>query len=77
MILEVCSAPRAKQVLETNVYMGYFLPCKVVVYDAGEGTRIGFPRPTMMAGVLGDDRLDGIAREVESVLTDAVDEAAG
>ena len=73
LTLEVCNAPKAKQVLETNIFMGYFLPCKVVVYDNGEGTRIGFPRPTMMAGALGDDRLEGVAREVEQILSEAIE----
>ena len=30
-ILEVCSAPRAKEALETNPLVTFFLPCKVVV----------------------------------------------
>ncbi len=76
-ILEVCSAPRAKQALETNPFVSYFLPCKVVVHDADGGTEIGFPRPTALIGLVGDSRLADLAREVEQVLLEAVREAAG
>lgn len=76
-ILEVCSAPRAKQALETNPAISYFLPCKVVVQQAEGGAEIGFPRPTALIGLVGDDRLNDLAREVEDVLLAAVREAAG
>jgi len=76
-ILEVCSAPRAKQALETNPFVGYFLPCKVVVHESEGGAEIGFPRPTALIGLVGDARLGDLAQEVEQVLVEAVREAAG
>lgn len=75
-ILEVCSAPRAKQALETNLKVGYFLPCKVVVYRDGGKTRIGLPKPEVLINLLGDERLRDLATEVEATLREAVDAAA-
>ncbi len=77
-ILEVCSAPRAKEALESEPEVGYFLPCKVMVYGDGDGTRIGLPRPTALMGMLGGDpKLHALAEEVEGVLVEALREAAG
>lgn len=76
-ILEVCSAPRAKEALEGNPLVTYFLPCKVVVYERDGHTEIGLPRPTALMAMLGDDRLQPLAEEVERVLVEAVQEAAG
>jgi uncharacterized protein (DUF302 family) len=75
-ILEVCSAPRAKQALETNASVGYFLPCKVVVYREGGRTHIGLPRPEALIALVGDARLADLATEVERVLIEAIDEVA-
>lgn len=76
-ILEVCSAPRAKEALSTNQTVGYFLPCKVVVYQNAAGqTQIGYARPAVLMSLLGDARLDQLADEVDSLLRQAVDEAA-
>lgn len=74
-ILEVCSAPKAKQALEANPAVAYFLPCKIVVMRVGEETRIGITRPTALMGVLGDESLSGLAREVEAELLEIVEAA--
>ena len=77
-VLEVCSAPRAKEAIHTSQKLGYFLPCKVVVYqdkDSGQ-TRIGFPEPESLLGLAGSGSLSGLAREVADTLREAVDEAA-
>jgi uncharacterized protein (DUF302 family) len=71
-ILEVCSAPRAKQAIETNPQVAYFLPCKIVVSQVAGRTEIGLARPTMLMSVLGDERLKELADEVEAILLEAV-----
>ncbi len=71
-ILEVCSAPKAKHAIETNPDVTYFLPCKVVVRGENGQTTIGLPRPTKLMGILGDERLKGLAEEVEQTLVEAV-----
>lgn len=77
-ILEVCSAPRAKEALATNQQVGYFLPCKILVYaDRASGkTTIGYAKPAALMGLLQDTRLDGVAQEVDALLRSAVDEAS-
>lgn len=76
-IFEVCNAPKAKEVLERNIMVGYFLPCKIIVFvDNGE-TVIGMVRPSTIVDFLGDNSLVDFAREVEETLIKAMDEAAG
>ena len=77
-ILEVCSAPRAKQALSQNQRVGYFLPCKVLVYEDRQShqTTIGYAKPDTLMGLLGDERLEPLAEEVDRLLRRAVDQAA-
>ncbi|WP_029420745.1 DUF302 domain-containing protein [Alicyclobacillus macrosporangiidus] len=76
-VLEVCNPNEAKQVLTQNPMVGYFLPCKVVVYEHEGKTVIGLPKPTVLMGVIGDEGLMETAQRVEAALKEAVDEAAG
>lgn len=71
-ILEVCNPGHAKHALETNLEVGFFLPCKVVVYAKDGETRVGMLRPETIIGLLGEERLAGLATEVEGVLRDAI-----
>ncbi len=75
-ILEVCNPQRAKGVLETNIRAGYFLPCKIVVYEENGKTKIGMPKPTQLIELLGDARLNHEAAEVEADLAAAMNAAA-
>ena len=74
-ILEVCNPQRAKAVLETNIRVGYFLPCKVVVYVENGITMIGMPRPSALISLLGDNRLQEEAASVERDLMAAINNA--
>lgn len=71
-ILEVCNPVHAKRALETNLEVGFFLPCKVVVYEKDGETRVGMLRPEMIIGLLGEERLADLAAEVEQVIGDAI-----
>jgi len=72
-ILEVCQPAKAKQALEEDVRIGYFLPCKVVVYEEGGQTTVGFVRPQMFAGFFSSSKVfPGLAGEVDSVLQDVL-----
>ncbi len=74
-ILEVCNPVEAAKVLGHNVLVGYFLPCKITVYeDAGE-TKIGLPKPTAMIGLLNDPELKLIAEKIEKVLIDVLEKS--
>lgn len=74
-ILEVCNPMKAKEAMETNPDVAYFLPCKVVVRNVAGTTEIGLARPTMLMTVLGDARLEGLAAEVEATMRQALEAA--
>lgn len=75
-VLEVCNPHEAKKVLSQNRLVGYFLPCKVVVYEDHDGTtKIGLPRPTVLMQIINDTALSDIAQGVEASLKQAIDEA--
>ncbi len=76
-VLEVCSAPRAKEALRTTQIVGYFLPCKLVVYQDRETgkTTLGLPDPEALLTLAGHSSLDGLAREITAILHEAVEEA--
>ncbi|HUW64365.1 MAG TPA: DUF302 domain-containing protein [Spirochaetia bacterium] len=77
-ILEVCQPAKAKEALEDDVMISYFLPCKVVVYQDGDHTTVGFVRPEMFAGLFpGSKVFPGLAREVDTVLRGVLDKVAG
>lgn len=74
-VLEVCNPKKAKAVLDIDIEVGYFLPCKVVVYENNNEVYIGMPKPTELIGLFEDSRLESHALEVENVLKDAIDDA--
>ncbi|QQE80149.1 DUF302 domain-containing protein [Alicyclobacillus sp. SO9] len=73
-ILEVCNPKVAGEVVSTNAKAGYFLPCKMVVYEENGKTLIGLTKPTTLIGLAGDSRLASYAEDVETSLTQAIDE---
>lgn len=74
-VLEVCNPSKAKEILGRNNLVGYFLPCKIVVYDDHGTTKIGFPRPSILMEVIQDPSLKEVAEEVEQTLIAAINEA--
>jgi len=74
-ILEVCNPSQAKKVLEQNIEVGYFLPCKMVVYEDQGSVFIGMPKPTQLIGMINNNELSNIAVEVEKELKLAIDNA--
>lgn len=75
MILEVCNPHKAKEVLSRHIDVGYFLPCKVAVYEDNGAVKIGMARPQMLISMLGHEDLTQIANEVEEILTTAINNA--
>lgn len=72
-ILEVCNPHDAKRALEANPVVGYFLPCKMVVYKEGDQTIVGMPRPTFLMGALDGGELGDLAERVEGELKSVID----
>ena len=75
MILEVCNPHKANDVLTKHLEMGYFLPCKVVVYEKDGAVRIGTARPEHLMGMMGYDDLGDVASEIEKILIESIDAA--
>lgn len=76
VVLEVCNPAEANRVISENVLAGYFLPCKIVVYEADGKTKIGMPKPTAFMNMVEDDALMGIAADVEARLMKCINRAA-
>lgn len=74
-VLEVCNPHEAKEVLSQNLLVGYFLPCKIVVYEKDGKTQVGLPKPSMMMDLIGDKELFETAERVEKSLIEAINAA--
>ncbi len=75
MILEVCNPHKAKEVLSKHVDVGYFLPCKLVVYEEGSIVKIGMIKPEILIGLLNHTDMEGTAKEVQNLLISAINNA--
>ena len=76
-VMEVCNPQQAAKVLSDDLDMNMALPCRVSVYEKDGQTCIGMLSPKAMLQSLSDSpRLAEIAGEVESVLKEAMQEAA-
>ncbi|MCF6094993.1 DUF302 domain-containing protein [Microaerobacter geothermalis] len=75
-VLEVCNPHEAKKVLSHNLHVGYFLPCKIVVYKDQNETKIGLPKPTHLIGFVDEESqfLQEVAQDVEKRLIKAIDQ---
>ena len=74
-ILEVCNPKAAKEVLSHHLEGGYFLPCKIAVFEKDDHTQIGMPKPTELIRLIDDESLHDIALDVESRLKRAIDQS--
>ncbi|MGO4886281.1 DUF302 domain-containing protein [Anaerobacillus sp. MEB173] len=74
-VLEVCNPQEAKRVLDKNKLVGYFLPCKIVVYKDSGKTKIGMPKPTSLIQNVNDDELNSMALDIEKRLIAAIEQS--
>ena len=74
-ILEVCNPQKANEVLSKHLDAGYFLPCKMVVYENDGKVFIGTAKPEMLINMMGYDDLGDVAKEVERILIESIDAA--
>ncbi|MGS2778282.1 DUF302 domain-containing protein [Robertmurraya sp. GLU-23] len=72
-VLEVCNPIEAQGILLENEMAGYFLPCKIVVYEKDGKTNIGMPRPTSLISLLNDEKLKFLAKDIENRLITCID----
>jgi uncharacterized protein (DUF302 family)/predicted Fe-Mo cluster-binding NifX family protein len=76
-IVEMCNARFASQVLDRDVKIGLMLPCPIMVYVQDGTTHISTMRPSLIAGFFPEAGIGDVAAEVEGVLVDIINEAAG
>lgn len=74
-VLEVCNPKEAEQVLNENKMVGYFLPCKIVVYEEDGETFVGMPRPTALIDFINNQKLSDLASDIEKRLTTSIETA--
>jgi uncharacterized protein (DUF302 family) len=73
-VIEVCNPHFAKTVLDISQSIGYFLPCKVVVYDQNGTTKIGMLKPTTLIHmVTEEENAYNVAKEVESIILKSIE----
>lgn len=77
VILGACNPPLAHQALESELDLGLLLPCNVVVYEMEGGSMVEAMDPEPVLGIVGNPRLDDIAREVKSRMQRVVESVAG
>lgn len=68
VILGACNPSLAHQALQEESDIGLLLPCNVVVRVEGSTTRIDVADPEAMLGIVGNDKLDAVAREAKQRL---------
>ncbi|WP_134700586.1 DUF302 domain-containing protein [Ammoniphilus sp. YIM 78166] len=73
-ILEVVIHTK-QQELKRNELVGYFLPCKIVVYESDGKRKIGLPKPTSMINLLDDEELKEIAEGIEQNLVGVLEKS--
>ncbi len=74
-ILEVCNPKQAKEILDINTEAGYFLPCKMVVYEDNNSVFIGMTKPTSLIETIEDNKVTSIATDIEKKLISSIEEA--
>ena len=67
-IIEICNAKFAHQALQKDAEVALFMPCKFAVYTDRGKTIVKLGRPTMIAEVMPQAGLEGLAAEVEATL---------
>ncbi len=76
-IYEICNPAAAKTVLDTDVKIATALPCRVAVYTDGKDVVLETLRPTTLVRLFNQRTLETTAQEVEAVIGEIMNEAAG
>jgi uncharacterized protein (DUF302 family) len=76
VILGACNPPFAHKALQVVKDVGLMMPCNVVVYSDQGRTYIAAVLPTVLLGLIKNDKLKGTADEIEAKLKKAVDAVA-
>ncbi len=72
VILGSCNPPLAHRALSVEPEMGLLLPCNVIVYETGDGTRVSAIDAELMLGFVGNPELADIAAQVREKLSSVI-----
>jgi uncharacterized protein (DUF302 family) len=75
-IYEICNPGYAKKVLDTNIKISTALPCRVSIYADGKDVVLETIKPTMLLPMFDEPSLSDVAQEVETAVTEIMEEAA-
>lgn len=76
-IIEICNSKFAHEALRKDMSVSMFMPCKINVYIEDGQTKIKAMRPAAIAEFLPQAGLDELAKDVDQIIVDIVDKAAG
>jgi uncharacterized protein (DUF302 family) len=75
-IFEVCNPNQAKKVLERNMDLSSFLPCRISVFMEGDKVVLATLKPTAIISMFNLPELKQTAEEVENTLIEIMEEAS-
>ena len=75
-IFEVCNPYQAKKVLERNMDLSSFLPCRISVFVEGDRVTLATLKPTAIVSMFNQPELKQTAQEVEDTLMHIMKEAS-
>jgi uncharacterized protein (DUF302 family) len=73
VILGVCNPHLAHQGLQEEINLGLLLPCNAIVYETGTQVHVGVVDAAAMLSVVGNPKLEELARQVNEKLRRAID----
>ena len=73
IILGACNPPFAYQAMQVVKDVGLMMPCNVIVFTDKGKTYLESVMPTMLMGLIGNDKLKTTAEQIEGKLKKVVD----
>ncbi len=73
IILGACNPPFAYQALQAEKDVGLMMPCNVIVYANKGKTSVSAVMPTVLMGLIQNDKLKSTAQQIEQKLKKVVD----
>ena len=73
VILGACNPALAHRALTAEREIGLLLPCNVIVYETGEGTRVSAIDSELMLGLVGNPQLGDVATQVRAKLSSVIE----
>jgi len=75
-VFEICNPHQAKKILEANAATSTALPCRISVYQEGDGVTLATLRITALLQMFGTPGLHAVAQEVEETIVAMMQEAS-